>query len=657
MMALLFAALSLAGPSELQPPPEPRYRTALFLSNNEAAGRTRLLYADTDSAKLASVLSTLGGFVDSEQHQDASAGDLRAALDALATRVASARTRGMRTEVVVYYSGHSDAEGLLLESERVSYGEIKQRIDAIGADVQVAILDSCASGALIRAKGSAPHAPFLLDRSSLVSGTAVLTSSSADEASQESDRIEGSFFTHALVSGLRGAADTSNDRRVSLIEAYHFAYSETLARTEHTLSGAQHAAYALDLSGTGDLVMTDLNTPDATLQIDLPDSARVFVWGDRYGLVAEVSNAPEKAVALALPSDTYRVFVDRDGLFEETSLALASGESVSLSRLLFHPAESSWTRLRSGDRLPVRHQIVSVNVLPPLLTGPRPDAIVTQHVSISLGASAADRLDGVALALGGNLSRGHVRGAQLSFGFNSTRERSDGLQLAMLGGNLSREVRGAQIAAGFNASRRVSGAQLGAIVEVADEIDGMQLGLVNIGGSVSGAQVGLVNIARSVDGAQIGLFNLAGELDGAALGIVSVARDGYNHAWVFSSDLAPIEASVTYGGKRVYSLFSLGRSTASLGLIGFGLGWHTPIRDRLLFDADLSALDAGDGPRAHLMLRARALFGVSVARRLSVVGGPTFSVVPIGDPDELTFMPILPGDLPAWPGATIGMRW
>ena len=49
----------------------------------------------------------------------------------------------------------------------------------------------CASGALTRGKGGLPAAPFLVDASTRVTGQAILTSSSWNEASQESDRIGG----------------------------------------------------------------------------------------------------------------------------------------------------------------------------------------------------------------------------------------------------------------------------------------------------------------------------------------------------------------------------------------------------------------------------------------------------------------------------------
>ena len=74
----------------------------------------------------------------------------------------------------------------------------------------------------------------MFDQSIDVRGHAILTASAEDEAAQESDRIGGSFFTHYLVSGLRGAADSSADGRVTLTEAYRFAFDETLARTGTT---------------------------------------------------------------------------------------------------------------------------------------------------------------------------------------------------------------------------------------------------------------------------------------------------------------------------------------------------------------------------------------------------------------------------------------
>ena len=47
----------------------------------------------------------------------------------------------------------------------------------------------------------------------------LLSSSGADELSQESRALAGSVFTHHLVSGLRGAADENGDERIAQGEA------------------------------------------------------------------------------------------------------------------------------------------------------------------------------------------------------------------------------------------------------------------------------------------------------------------------------------------------------------------------------------------------------------------------------------------------------
>src|SRR6185295_2105265 len=141
------------------------------------------------------------------------------ALDLLTRRVTAAKrtagASGGRTEVVLYYSGHADEQGLLLGDDRYSYRTLRDRLDLIPADVRIAVLDACSSGAFTRVKGGKARPPFLVDESADMRGHAFLTSSSETEAAQESDRIHASYFTHYLVSGFRGAADTSGDGKVT----------------------------------------------------------------------------------------------------------------------------------------------------------------------------------------------------------------------------------------------------------------------------------------------------------------------------------------------------------------------------------------------------------------------------------------------------------
>src|SRR5205807_694263 len=128
----------------------------------------------------------------------------------------------------------------------------------VGATLTVVVLDACQSGAFSRIKGAQPAADFSYSsRQHLdASGVAVLASSSGSELSQESEQLRGSFFTHHLLVGLRGAGDANGDGQVSIDEAYRYAYHQTLMATAETAVGGQHVTFEVDLKGHGDVALT-----------------------------------------------------------------------------------------------------------------------------------------------------------------------------------------------------------------------------------------------------------------------------------------------------------------------------------------------------------------------------------------------------------------
>ena len=152
--------------------------------------------------------------------------------------------------------------------------------------------------------------PFLQDSANQVAGFAFMSSSSADEDAQESDRIGASFFTYFFVAALRGAADGNRDGKITLSEAYQFSYEQTLGRTQNTTHGPQHPAYDMHLSGTGDVVITDLRTTESALVLPAALRGRVTVV-DKSGRVAvELTKEAGDPLSLALPNETYTVRVE-----------------------------------------------------------------------------------------------------------------------------------------------------------------------------------------------------------------------------------------------------------------------------------------------------------------------------------------------------------
>jgi hypothetical protein len=206
-LALLFSGL-LAAACQLNGSQEPGQETIRRLAlvigaNNGGPGREKLRYAVSDAKAMIQVLENLGGVSadDSRLLVEPSRETLLWETGRLRERLDRLRPEQSRLEVFIYYSGHSDEDSLLLGREKVSYRELRVQLQALAADVRIAILDSCASGAFIRAKGGQKRPPFLFDAANDMKGFAVMTSSSADEASQESERIRGAFFTRTLITG------------------------------------------------------------------------------------------------------------------------------------------------------------------------------------------------------------------------------------------------------------------------------------------------------------------------------------------------------------------------------------------------------------------------------------------------------------------------
>jgi hypothetical protein len=136
----------------------------------------------------------------------------------------------------------------------------------------------------------------------------IIASSAADEVSQESDDIQGSFFTHHLATGLRGEADHNDDGRVTLDEAYAYAYGRTVAATSATRGGTQHPSFAYDLHGTGDVVLTTPAAADLVVEFPAALAGRYFVVDlDRQLFVAEFDKAAGDGSRISLPAGRYAV--------------------------------------------------------------------------------------------------------------------------------------------------------------------------------------------------------------------------------------------------------------------------------------------------------------------------------------------------------------
>jgi hypothetical protein len=287
------------------------------------------------------VLVGFGGFAADrvELLRDPSTADVRVALRRLA---ATARDGSEDTLVFVYYSGHADDKHLHLRGEPLSHRELQDTLRALPATIKLGVVDACKSGAVTR-KGGGQISEFAVDVvNPKVSGMVLLTSSGADELSQESRALAGSVFTHHLVSGLRGAADENGDRQVTVTEAYHYAYTRTRAAT--AIGGVpQRPAFRYELSGQSEVVLTQLKVAqDAALVVPRGTPKRYVVLDQHeWRLVAEASAEKSRDTVLALARGSYRVKRLSDDRIEVASLTVKAGERVDVTRLAYQEAQLS----------------------------------------------------------------------------------------------------------------------------------------------------------------------------------------------------------------------------------------------------------------------------------------------------------------------------
>jgi len=337
----LCAGLALLAPSlGAEARAQARSRVALLLSHDSAGPEAeRLRFSEQDADKMEQVLLELGGFRQQEilRVRMPDARGLRAALAEAEARVRSLRASGEASLLLVYYSGHAAGGALRLGSEGLPLAELRRFLEASQADVRIALLDACESGAITRLKGGRRAPPFALELAPPAAsrGSVIITSSSDSEASQESDDLRGSFFTHFLVSGLRGAADRSGDGQVTLAEAYDYVYHRTVERTAGTRGGTQHPSYTYDLQGQGAVVLTRLGGGGSLLFPSESEGAYLIYDPSRDQVVAEVQKPAGRAARLALSPGDYVVKRRGEERLSLQELHLAPGQEHLLSEGAF----------------------------------------------------------------------------------------------------------------------------------------------------------------------------------------------------------------------------------------------------------------------------------------------------------------------------------
>ena len=683
MLSRLILLIALVVAAGLSLPVEAEVRRLVLAAgaNNGGVDRELLRYAVSDAEQFVEVLQEMGGLdpADVVLMRDPDLTAFEQGLADLGQRVRAASRRGDRLEVLLYYSGHADEEGLLLAGDHLGYQQLLDSLKTANAAVRIAVLDACNSGSITRIKGGKTKPPFLVDQSFDMRGYVFLTSSSADEASQESDQIEASFFTHYLISGMRGAADVTGDGRVTLHEAYQFAFDETRARTIGTAGGTQHPAYQGQMRGTGGVVMTEVRRNAAGLSLDEPVAGRLSIRNAQHRLVAELNKSPGRAVELGLVPGDYTLFLETwDADWRLAELALAEGEFANVSSGDFRVLTPEDTKRRggSGRRITLGRQI---------------EVATREGYTLSLGLltnTQDEAFRGVQFAWLVNQARART-GNQISGLGNLALKEVDGWQMAVVGVNWAMgPLQGGQVGL-INIGSQVRGWQVAQTTNIVGKIRGWQVaGITNFVGEVKGGQVGLLNVASEVKGWQVGLVNLSGHIEGGLpIGLINYSRSGHFSLSTWRDEVGFTLFTLASGSRSFYTAFTTGFTDQdgqrrwALGVGGgvqkrgprffLGLDVHGYRISRDLendYRADIRfwppAVELGLDrlARDNYLTRIKLEAGVSLFSRMSLFGGVSLNqlwtdghrrLIESGSRHEREW----DDGLFAWPGFFWGMRY
>lgn len=190
-----------------------------------------------------------------------------------------------------------------------------------------------------------------------------------------------------------------------------------------------------------------------------------------------------------------------------------------------------------------------------------------------------------------NYNKGFTKGVQVSGGLNIAnaanviqlaglaniiQEDFTGLQAAIIGNYTRKKANGIQAAGVFNYSKGYANNQFTLGVNKANEMAGLQIGLVNIADYAKGKQIGLINISNKTDKTPIGFL--------------SITKNGYNKIELSGGEALYANVGFKFGVKKFYNIFQFGtRFTTDTWSLGYGLGTAFKLKERQYFHLEYVA--------------------------------------------------------------------
>lgn len=231
--------------------------------------------------------------------------------------------------LLLYFSGHGvmddhgrlylaaqDTESGLLSASAISANFITDTMDSSRSKRKVLILDCCHSGAFFRDTKAVTGAKAVTKKTFEGDGygKVVLTATDSTQYAWSSDdqvigKTENSVFTHFLIEGLRGAADTDSDGRITLDELYDYVAQNISSKQTPTKWAYNQQGELLIATNPFPIIKP---APLSGPLLEAIEDPRSFV---REGAVRELERllkAPNKGVVLAAGEALERIAADEN---------------------------------------------------------------------------------------------------------------------------------------------------------------------------------------------------------------------------------------------------------------------------------------------------------------------------------------------------------
>jgi hypothetical protein len=366
---------------------EPRRIAVIVGANRGALGRESLRYSYRDAHDVAQVLVQTGQFAPADVHvlDDPEPDAVIALLDLHLAALAATTGESL---LLFYYSGHADAGALYPAGKPLPFGSLRARLDNRAATVRLGIIDACSGGGWTGAKGLHAAPPFAVDVPLELSGegSVLIASSSGVEKAHESERLLGSFFTHHLVAGLRGAADPRGDGVVTVGDAFAYAKERTIRDTAAVSTEPQHPSFFMNLRGRADLPLARVDSSPTVVELQEKEGPLQVIHLGTGVVLLEIP-AGQRTIKLSVPPGHYLVRrrtengtwtgeigveSGRTIIVREQDLAL-SGYAPAAGKGLPEPQPSNTWPLALNDRpLTLHRGLAQVDVGALLAQSPRP---------------------------------------------------------------------------------------------------------------------------------------------------------------------------------------------------------------------------------------------------------------------------------------------